>query len=215
MKSEYPEPRRSWGGDGGVRTAGQPIVSGALQIRNSSDTDLCPGTPQERDGEQETHGSPQADKAWQEGRSRVFRKPGTVRPERQGSSQAGRGDCRSCGDPHLPAYNFWKHPRTFGHPAGRHSKEARTLRRLGEELSQHGRSTSPVAEVERTHGPFRIDQHEIRITADYSKENNERRKAFLALRPRLRQLEMKYGLLGPARMWVTKNGVSKDFYNPY
>ncbi|KAJ1202414.1 hypothetical protein NDU88_006214 [Pleurodeles waltl] len=25
---------------------------------------------------------------------------------------------------------------------------------------------------------------------------------------------MKYGLFDPARMWVTKNGVSKDFYNP-
>ncbi|KAJ1091226.1 hypothetical protein NDU88_004353 [Pleurodeles waltl] len=25
---------------------------------------------------------------------------------------------------------------------------------------------------------------------------------------------MKYGLFDPARMWVTKNGVSKDLYNP-
>ncbi|KAJ1201508.1 hypothetical protein NDU88_005317 [Pleurodeles waltl] len=25
---------------------------------------------------------------------------------------------------------------------------------------------------------------------------------------------MKYGLFDPARMWVTKNGVSRDFYNP-
>ncbi|KAJ1216716.1 hypothetical protein NDU88_004317 [Pleurodeles waltl] len=25
---------------------------------------------------------------------------------------------------------------------------------------------------------------------------------------------MKYGLFDPARMWVTKNGISKDFYNP-
>ncbi|KAJ1140072.1 hypothetical protein NDU88_006433 [Pleurodeles waltl] len=54
---------------------------------------------------------------------------------------------------------------------------------------------------------------DIRITADYSKDTNDRRKAFLALRPRLRQLEMKYGLVDPARMWVTKNGVSKDFYD--
>ncbi|KAJ1109511.1 hypothetical protein NDU88_006871 [Pleurodeles waltl] len=38
-----------------------------------------------------------------------------------------------------------------------------------------------------SHGPFRVDQHDIRITADYSKETNERRKA---LQPRLRQLEM-------------------------
>ncbi|KAJ1218276.1 hypothetical protein NDU88_005859 [Pleurodeles waltl] len=59
-----------------------------------------------------------------------------------------------------------------------------------------------------------MDQHDIRITDDYSKETNDRRKAFLALQPRLRQLEIKYGLFDPARMWVTKNGVSKDFYNP-
>ncbi|KAJ1101106.1 hypothetical protein NDU88_006179, partial [Pleurodeles waltl] len=64
------------------------------------------------------------------------------------------------------------------------------------------------------HGPFQLDQYDIRITADYSKETNDRRKAFLALRPRLRQLEIKYGLFDPARMSVTKNGVSKDFYNP-
>ncbi|KAJ1165373.1 hypothetical protein NDU88_005801 [Pleurodeles waltl] len=74
--------------------------------------------------------------------------------------------------------------------------------------------TRQILQVARNHGPFRIDQHKIRITADYSKETNERRKAFLALRPRLRKLEMKYGLFDPARMWVTKNGVSKDFYNP-
>ncbi|KAJ1174923.1 hypothetical protein NDU88_000214 [Pleurodeles waltl] len=74
--------------------------------------------------------------------------------------------------------------------------------------------TRQILQVARKHGPFRIDQHEIRINADYSKETNERRKAFLALRPRLRKLEMQYGLFDPARMWVTKNGVSKDFYNP-
>ncbi|KAJ1099682.1 hypothetical protein NDU88_004781 [Pleurodeles waltl] len=74
--------------------------------------------------------------------------------------------------------------------------------------------TRQLLQVARTHGPFRVDKYEVRITVDYSKDTNERRKAFLALRPRLRQLEMKYGLFDPARMWVTKNGVSKDFYNP-
>ncbi|KAJ1127859.1 hypothetical protein NDU88_006252 [Pleurodeles waltl] len=59
-----------------------------------------------------------------------------------------------------------------------------------------------------------MDEYDIRIMADYSKDINECRKAFLALRPRLHQLEMKYGLFDPARMWVTKNGVSKDFYDP-
>ncbi|KAJ1218552.1 hypothetical protein NDU88_006130 [Pleurodeles waltl] len=52
------------------------------------------------------------------------------------------------------------------------------------------------------------------MTADFSKEISERRKAFLALRPHLRQLEVKFGLFEPARMWITKNNVSKDFYDP-
>ncbi|KAJ1157505.1 hypothetical protein NDU88_010216 [Pleurodeles waltl] len=55
---------------------------------------------------------------------------------------------------------------------------------------------------------------EIRLSADFSKETSERRKAFLDLHPRLRQMEVKYGLFEPVRMWVTKNGVSQDFYDP-
>ncbi|KAJ1146021.1 hypothetical protein NDU88_012303 [Pleurodeles waltl] len=38
----------------------------------------------------------------------------------------------------------------------------------------------------RTHGLFRHQDHEICIAADFSKETNDRRKAFLSLRPRLR-----------------------------
>ncbi|KAJ1127403.1 hypothetical protein NDU88_005805 [Pleurodeles waltl] len=71
-----------------------------------------------------------------------------------------------------------------------------------------------ILETARKQGPFRIGQHDIRITADYSKDTNERRKAFLALRPRLRQMGMKFGLFDPARMWITNNSISKDFYNP-
>ncbi|KAJ1198961.1 hypothetical protein NDU88_002799 [Pleurodeles waltl] len=74
--------------------------------------------------------------------------------------------------------------------------------------------TRQILQAARSHGFFQIGQHDIQITADYSKDTNERRKAFLALRPRLHQLEMKYGLFDPERMWVTKNGVFKDFYNP-
>ncbi|KAJ1177667.1 hypothetical protein NDU88_002919 [Pleurodeles waltl] len=68
--------------------------------------------------------------------------------------------------------------------------------------------------VARVHGPFKTDSYEIRITADFSRETNERWKGFLALRPRIRQLEVKYGLFEPARLWTTKNGVSKNFYDP-
>ncbi|KAJ1209738.1 hypothetical protein NDU88_005111 [Pleurodeles waltl] len=63
-------------------------------------------------------------------------------------------------------------------------------------------------------GPFRMNDLQIRMTADFSKETSECRKAFLALQPHLRQLEVKFGLFEPARMWITKNNVSKDFYDP-
>ncbi|KAJ1175445.1 hypothetical protein NDU88_000733 [Pleurodeles waltl] len=66
----------------------------------------------------------------------------------------------------------------------------------------------------RTQGPCQLDGHTIRISADVSKETIDRRRAFPALRPRLLQLEVKYGLFEPGRMWVTKNRASKDFYDP-
>ncbi|KAJ1155886.1 hypothetical protein NDU88_008611 [Pleurodeles waltl] len=50
--------------------------------------------------------------------------------------------------------------------------------------------------------------------ADFSRETNERRKEFMALRSRMSQLEVKYGLFEPARLRATKNGVSKNFYVP-
>ncbi|KAJ1215984.1 hypothetical protein NDU88_003590 [Pleurodeles waltl] len=37
----------------------------------------------------------------------------------------------------------------------------------------------------RMQGPFCMNEHQIRMTADFSKETSEWRKAFLALRPRL------------------------------
>ncbi|KAJ1159744.1 hypothetical protein NDU88_000249 [Pleurodeles waltl] len=42
----------------------------------------------------------------------------------------------------------------------------------------------------RTQGPCQLDGHTIRISADFSKETSERRRAFLALCPRLSQLEV-------------------------
>ncbi|KAJ1171067.1 hypothetical protein NDU88_002938 [Pleurodeles waltl] len=78
----------------------------------------------------------------------------------------------------------------------------------------HHSQTHQILQAARTHGPFRMDKLEVHITADYSKDTTERRKAFLSLRPQLHQLEVKYGLFDPARMWITKNGISRDFYNP-
>ncbi|KAJ1181330.1 hypothetical protein NDU88_006538 [Pleurodeles waltl] len=66
----------------------------------------------------------------------------------------------------------------------------------------------------RSHGPFKAEGFEVRITADISIETNDRRKAFLSLRSRLRQLEVKYGLFEPARMWITKGGKSRHYYDP-
>ncbi|KAJ1191440.1 hypothetical protein NDU88_000756 [Pleurodeles waltl] len=43
--------------------------------------------------------------------------------------------------------------------------------------------TRQLRQAARNHGPFQMEKYEIRITADYSKDTNERRKAFLALRP--------------------------------
>ncbi|KAJ1210135.1 hypothetical protein NDU88_005503 [Pleurodeles waltl] len=75
-----------------------------------------------------------------------------------------------------------------------------------------------VATVEmqaaRMHGPFRLGALEIRLSADFSKETAERRKAFLALRTRLRHLDVKFSLFEPARMWITKIGESRNFYDP-
>ncbi|KAJ1202196.1 hypothetical protein NDU88_005997 [Pleurodeles waltl] len=42
--------------------------------------------------------------------------------------------------------------------------------------------TRQILQVAQTHGPFRMDKSEVRITADYSKDTTERRKAFLSLR---------------------------------
>ncbi|KAJ1181278.1 hypothetical protein NDU88_006486 [Pleurodeles waltl] len=71
-----------------------------------------------------------------------------------------------------------------------------------------------LLQTARTQGPLRSGNLEIRISADFSKETAERRKAFLSFRTQLRRLDVKFGLFEPARMWITKNGKSQIFYNP-
>ncbi|KAJ1187303.1 hypothetical protein NDU88_004080 [Pleurodeles waltl] len=66
----------------------------------------------------------------------------------------------------------------------------------------------------RTQGPFRLGSLEICLSADFSKETADRRRAFLSLRPHLRHLEVKFGFFEPASMWITKNGESRTFYDP-
>ncbi|KAJ1151303.1 hypothetical protein NDU88_004086 [Pleurodeles waltl] len=56
-----------------------------------------------------------------------------------------------------------------------------------------------VLSMARSQGPHSLEGLEVRVVADFSRITNERRKAFLALRPQLRKLDIKFGLFQPAR----------------
>ncbi|KAJ1143406.1 hypothetical protein NDU88_009715 [Pleurodeles waltl] len=76
------------------------------------------------------------------------------------------------------------------------------------------RQARQLLQTARTQGPLWLGTLEIRLSADFSRETAERRRAFLSLHPRLRHLDVKFGLFEPARMWITKNGESRTFYDP-
>ncbi|KAJ1107587.1 hypothetical protein NDU88_004977 [Pleurodeles waltl] len=80
-------------------------------------------------------------------------------------------------------------------------------------MLRHGQARQ-LLQTARTQGPLRLGTLEIRLSADFSRETAERRRAFLSLRSCLRHLDVKFGLFEPARMWITKNGESLTFYNP-
>ncbi|KAJ1097687.1 hypothetical protein NDU88_002804 [Pleurodeles waltl] len=80
-------------------------------------------------------------------------------------------------------------------------------------LLRHGQARQ-LLQAARAQGPLRLGTLEIRLSADFSKETVDRRRAFLSLRPRLRHLDVKFGLFEPARMWITKNGESRTFFDP-
>ena len=65
-----------------------------------------------------------------------------------------------------------------------------------------------------SHGLYDYEGQEICIAADFSRETNDRQKAFLSLPSQLRQMDIKYGLFERARMWITKDGRSRDFFDP-
>ncbi|KAJ1138648.1 hypothetical protein NDU88_005029 [Pleurodeles waltl] len=50
----------------------------------------------------------------------------------------------------------------------------------------------------KSQGSYSLEGIEIRVVADFSRPTNEKRKAFLALRPQLRNFEIKYVLFEPA-----------------
>ncbi|KAJ1118836.1 hypothetical protein NDU88_007023 [Pleurodeles waltl] len=80
-------------------------------------------------------------------------------------------------------------------------------------MLRHGQARQ-LLQTARIQGPLRLGTLEIRLSADFSKETAERRRAFLSLRSRLRHLDVKFGLFEPARMWIAKNGESRTFYDP-
>ncbi|KAJ1171487.1 hypothetical protein NDU88_003348 [Pleurodeles waltl] len=56
-----------------------------------------------------------------------------------------------------------------------------------------------VISMARSQGLYSLGGHEIRVAVDFSMVTNEKRKVFLALRPQLRKLDIKFGLFEPAR----------------
>ncbi|KAJ1207300.1 hypothetical protein NDU88_002691 [Pleurodeles waltl] len=78
----------------------------------------------------------------------------------------------------------------------------------------HQGQARQLLKTARTQGPLRLGTLEKLLSADFSRETAERRRAFLSLRPRLRHLDVKFGLFEPARMWITKNGESRTFHDP-
>ncbi|KAJ1141483.1 hypothetical protein NDU88_007813 [Pleurodeles waltl] len=54
----------------------------------------------------------------------------------------------------------------------------------------------------KSQGPYSLEYHKIGMAADFSRITNEKRKAFLALRPQLRNQDVKFGLFEPySRYW--------------
>ncbi|KAJ1088402.1 hypothetical protein NDU88_001559 [Pleurodeles waltl] len=63
----------------------------------------------------------------------------------------------------------------------------------------HHEQASQVISTVKMQRQVSLDGHEIRVAADFSRITNDRRRAFLALRPQLRSMDIKYGLFEPAR----------------
>ncbi|KAJ1120633.1 hypothetical protein NDU88_008795 [Pleurodeles waltl] len=53
----------------------------------------------------------------------------------------------------------------------------------------------------KTRRPVSLDGHEIRVAVDFSRITNDWRRAFLALRPQLRSMDIKYCLFEPAHCY--------------
>ncbi|KAJ1181923.1 hypothetical protein NDU88_007122 [Pleurodeles waltl] len=60
-------------------------------------------------------------------------------------------------------------------------------------LLRHGQACQ-LLQAARTQCPLQLGTLEIRLSADFSQETADRRRAFLSLHPRLRHLDVKFGL---------------------
>ncbi|KAJ1092452.1 hypothetical protein NDU88_005562 [Pleurodeles waltl] len=78
----------------------------------------------------------------------------------------------------------------------------------------HHDQVRQILSAAQAHGPYMYEGRELRLAHHFSLDTNEKRRVFLALRPQLRQLDIKFGLFEPARMWITKDGKSKDILDP-
>ncbi|KAJ1186867.1 hypothetical protein NDU88_003647 [Pleurodeles waltl] len=56
-----------------------------------------------------------------------------------------------------------------------------------------------VISTAKARQPISLDGHEIRVAANFSRLTNDRKRAFLGLRPQLRSLDIKNGLFEPAQ----------------
>ncbi|KAJ1092721.1 hypothetical protein NDU88_005831 [Pleurodeles waltl] len=69
-----------------------------------------------------------------------------------------------------------------------------------------------VISTAKARQPISLDGHKIRVAADFSRLTNDRRRAFLALRPQLRSLDIKYGLFEPALGFIELFTISLIVY---
>ncbi|KAJ1154510.1 hypothetical protein NDU88_007261 [Pleurodeles waltl] len=61
-----------------------------------------------------------------------------------------------------------------------------------------------VISTAKTQGTVSLEGYEIRVAADFSRITNDKRRAFLALRPQLRFMDIKYGLFEPAQVTLLR-----------
>ncbi|KAJ1092719.1 hypothetical protein NDU88_005829 [Pleurodeles waltl] len=91
----------------------------------------------------------------------------------------GRGGMADRGTARRSLQQDWGVAARMGRPREREASGGKQVLCL--HLSTLGDPVRQLLSAARVHGPFKLDVYEIRITADFSEETNERRKGFLAI----------------------------------